>query len=67
MTPEQYEEIFKHLDIVCWNCNASGKSLAHDCDICYGTGYQCTGAGVELLNFLLRQRKRINQTARVEL
>lgn len=32
-----------------------------DCDICYGTGYQPTCAGVKLLGFLRRQKKRMER------
>lgn len=63
------EEIFKQLDVECYNCEGTGKASKHfvgglslpDCDICYGTGYQVTGAGLELLGFLRRQRKRIEK------
>lgn len=67
MDREQIAEIFKYLDVECYNCGGSGKAgvLRHgnqpDCDICYGTGYQPTGAGIELLNFLRRQQKRIER------
>lgn len=62
------EEVMKLLDVRCYNCNGSGNAAKwkdaaayRECDICYGTGYQPTGAGVELLNFLRRQRKRIER------
>jgi excinuclease UvrABC ATPase subunit len=56
------------LDVRCYACNGSGQvnfeggflSLK-DCDVCYGTGYQPTRAGLELLNFLRRQKKRIDR------
>ena len=56
------EQVMKHLDAECWQCGGSGKHLAHDCDTCYGTGYQPTRAGIELLNFLKRQWRRIQAT-----
>lgn len=70
---ETYEDIFKYLDEVCHQCKGTGKAgWLHnqffaggmglpDCDVCYGTGYQVTRAGVELLNFLRRQKKRIER------
>lgn len=61
LTMEDVLEVFKHLDVTCWQCNGSGKALAHECDVCHGTGYQPTGAGIELLNFLRRQKKRIER------
>lgn len=69
MTREQVAEIFKQLDVECYNCDSKGfirrtghnTSWTEDCDVCYGTGYQVTGAGVELLNFLRRQKKRIER------
>jgi DnaJ-class molecular chaperone len=56
------EQVMKHLDTECWQCGGSGKRVASDCDVCYGTGYQPTRAGIELLNFLKRQGKRVERT-----
>ena len=50
------------LDVLCYACKGSGYAGRSECDVCYGTGYQVTRAGLEILNFLRRQRKRINQT-----
>jgi RecJ-like exonuclease len=50
------------LDAECWQCGGSGKYVTADCDICYGTGYQPTRAGIDLLNFLRRQQRRIERT-----
>lgn len=67
MYPEHLEEVFKQLDAPCSNCNGSGKVGSEgfltkwDCEVCYGTGYQPTRAGIELLNFLRRQKKRIDK------
>ena len=66
VTEDDAEEIMTHLDRECWQCGGSGKipiapDGGRDCDICYGTGYQPTRAGIELLNFLRRQKKRIKQ------
>lgn len=65
MYPEHLERAFKDLDRPCWQCGGSGRfalnSPTNDCDVCYGTGYQPTGAGIELLNFLRRQHKRIER------
>ena len=61
MYPEHLEQVFKQLDVECYNCNGSGKDVTRDCDVCVGSGYQLTGAGVELLNFLVRHRKQIQE------
>lgn len=66
LTDTDYEEIMMHLDDECWQCKGSGTfiqngALTMDCDIYYGTGYQCTGAGIQLLGFLRRQRKRVER------
>lgn len=70
MYPEHLEEAFKQLDTRCYNCNGTGQVAKvgpdrhihdRDCDVCYGTGFQPTRAGIELLNFLRRQRKRIER------
>lgn len=62
--------VMKQLDRPCWNCQGSGvipKTLMNaqihelECDICYGTGYQPTKAGIELMNFLRRHKKRIER------
>lgn len=55
------ELIFESLDRSCWQCQTSGKYGKDDCDICYGTGFTPTGAGIQLLNFLRRQQKRIER------
>lgn len=67
LTDTDYEEIMMHLDAECWQCKGKGRvslscgECSRDCDICYGTGYQCTGAGIQLLGFLRRQKKRIER------
>lgn len=68
MYPEHLEEAFKQLDARCHNCNGSGNEAAwkdtqafRECRVCYGTGYQPTRAGIELLNFLRRQKRRIER------
>lgn len=67
MYPEHLEQALKHLDAPCYNCHGSGKvalscgECSRDCDVCYGTGYQPTRAGIALLNFLRRQKKRIDR------
>ena len=67
MYPEHLEQAFKQLDAPCRNCKGTGRTgregfvTTWDCDVCYGTGYQPTRAGIELLNFLRRQRKRIER------
>lgn len=64
-TDEQLEDVFKYLDEPCYNCKGEGvvylSSGQHPCDVCYATGYQLTQSGVDLLNFLHRQRKRIER------
>lgn len=64
---DELEEIFKGLDAECWQCKGSGKAELFNftgCDICYGTGYQPTRAGVELLNFLGRHQGRMKREER---
>lgn len=64
---KQLDEVFQRLDVPCYNCLGSGqypRASGHDCSICYGTGYQPTRTGVELLNFLRRQKKRIEREGR---
>lgn len=61
------EEMFKELDVRCYQCKGDGKiwlscgQCSRECDVCYSTGYLPTGAGIELLNFLRRQKKRIER------
>lgn len=65
MDAKETEEIFQHLDRRCYSCDGTGQfplGSGHDCSVCYGTGFQCTGAGVALLGFLKRQQKRIEKT-----
>jgi len=51
-TLDNARQVMQQLDVECYQCYGSGKFAAHDCDVCYGTGYQLTGTGIELLNFL---------------
>lgn len=69
LTKDNFDEFLRDgLDVRCPGCNGSGKvnfeggflSLK-DCDVCYGTGSQPTRAGLELLNFLRRHKKRIDR------
>lgn len=66
MATQPADDLEQVLDVPCYNCNgtgntASGKGLYRECHVCYGTGYQPTTAGIELLNFIRRQRKRIER------
>lgn len=66
-TATQLEGLPSRLDEPCHNCKGDGKvwlscgQCSKPCDVCYGTGYQPTRAGIELLNFLRRQKKRIER------
>lgn len=49
------------LDERCYNCQGTAVKHGRPCDVCMGDGYQLTGAGVELMNFLVRHRKSLLQ------
>lgn len=67
MATQHTDDLEQVLDVPCYNCNGTGLAVLRvhgkleDCDVCYGTGYQPTTAGIELLNFIRRQRKRIER------
>lgn len=61
-THDEVAEIMSQLDTLCWQCTGEGHISGEPCDVCYGTGYQCTQAGIALLAFLKRQQKRIETT-----
>ena len=54
-------DIFGSLDEKCWKCY-QGKVLetGQSCDICQGSGYLLTEAGDLLIDFIRRNRKRID-------
>lgn len=66
MVTQPADDLEQVLNVPCYNCNGRGTTEPHaalgsDCHVCYGTGYQPTTAGIELLNFIRRQRKRIER------
>lgn len=66
MNTNDIEAVFKELDAPCRSCRRTGQyplASGHDCSVCYGTGYQPSRLGIELLNFLRRQKKRIEREA----
>jgi DnaJ-class molecular chaperone len=55
------ERVMRFLDTECWQCGGSGKWRTSDCDVCSGSGYQLTRAGVELMNFLRRHKGQMKR------